>query len=409
MEKPRLRPIQAVPMRDGGRVIVQIFDPARISDKVLAVPQETMFLLSLFDGTRSMVDIQAELMRRTGDLVFSSDIQSIIEQLDEALLLDSDHFRTHVRELEEAYRNSPVRKACSAGNGYPADASKLRAQIDGYFAAEDLSVAPSPAPSDARLVGVVAPHIDLERGGPSYAHAYAALAAGAADAELFVVFGTAHFSSDALFILTRKSFQTPLGTMRTNAELVDAVAERAGGDFFRSELVHANEHSIEFQVIFLQRLFADRPVEILPILCGSTDSAVAGDQCPRDVEEVAAFLEAVRSVAAESGKRVCTIAAADLAHVGAHFGDDFALTPTVMQDVERADRDALAHVEQLDPDGFYHSVHADDNARHICGVASIYALLATAGATRCELLDYRQAVDGDVGRAVTFAALALYS
>ena len=53
-------------------------------------------------------------------------------------------------------------------------------------------------PKDARrLVGVVVPHIDLDRGGPIYAHAYRAVAERS-DAELFVIFGTAHMSPEEM-------------------------------------------------------------------------------------------------------------------------------------------------------------------------------------------------------------------
>ncbi len=407
-DNPKLRPIQAVPVRHNGRIGVQLFDPSRLTDHALVVPRETMAILSLFDGSHSVVDIQTALLRATGEFVLSTDIQGLVDKLDEALLLESDHFRAHVRHLEEVYRSRPVRPPCSAGQGYPAAPDALRLEIDGHFSAQGLSTSTAP-PASERLVGLVAPHIDLTRGGPTYAHAYQALATGASDAELFVIFGTAHYCREAQFILTRKNFQTPLGTVRTDENLVETIAQRAGADCFQEELVHATEHSIEFQVIFLQHLLDGRAVDILPILCGPLDRHVAEGQAPGDVPEVTRVLDAVRQSVAETGKRVCVIAGADLAHVGPQFGDDFDVTPQVMEDVERADRESLAFVESLDPDGFNETVQADRNARHVCGVAPIYALLKTADARRAELLDYRQASDPDLGRAVTFASLALYA
>ena len=408
MDKPKLRPIQAVPVRDGERVLVQLYDPTRLSDQVAVVPQEMLYLLSMFDGTHSIVDIQAALTRRSGRLVFSHEIERVVEQLDEALFLDSERFAAHVRGLTEAFRQAPVRAPCSAGAGYEAEPEELRRQLDGLFTLDGGPGKPKPGSGDGSLVGLVAPHIDLERGGPCYAHAYKALAEEC-DAELFVVLGTAHFAAESLYILTRKSFETPLGTLRTDQALVDAVDERVDGDLFAEELVHRNEHSIEFQAIFLQHLLDGRDIEMLPILCCSMGGAVAEEQSPREVEAIGSFLDALRDVVAESGKRACVIAGADLAHVGHHFGDEYALTPSVMADVERADRDALEHAVALDADGFYEAVELDGNARHICGLPPIYALLATTTASRCELLDYRQAVDYDVQRAVTFASLALYA
>jgi hypothetical protein len=148
---------------------------------------------------------------------------------------------------------------------------------------------------------------------------------------------------------------------------------------------------------------------MLPILCCSTEEKVGDAASPRDIAEISDFLEAVRDTVAESGRRTCAIAGADLAHLGRQFGDEFALSPQVMADVERADRQSLAHLERLDPDGFYDSVRADDNARHVCGVPPIYAMLSAVDATRADLLDYRQAADYALERAVTFASMAFYA
>ena len=407
MENPKLRPIQAMPVRYHGRQMVQLFDPAGLSEHALAVPQEMLPVLALFDGTHSITDIQAILTRRFGRLVFSDEIRGMVEQLDGALLLDSERFAAHLVALTQAYRAAPVRQPASAGSGYPKDPSKLRAAIDRFFTGPDGPGAPQPGTADGQVVGLVAPHIDFERGAVGYAHAYKALAEGC-DADLFVVLGTAHHANDALYILTVKDFETPLGTMRTNADLVHALAERCPGDPFAEEVVHRGEHSIEFQVVLLQHLFAGRAIELLPVLCGSME-LVVGDGVPSQTPAVADFVAALRETIAESGRRACVIAAADLAHVGRQFGHDFDLTPRLMSEVEQADRAALEHVVSLDADAFYETVMLDGNARHICGLGNICTLLATVDAARCELLDYRQAVAREAGCAVTFASVALHT
>ncbi len=390
-------------MRQGGRVFVQIHDPTRLSDKVLVVPQEMLFLLACFDGTNTVQDIQAALLRQFGELVFAEKIEEVIRQLDDALMLDSPRFRAHAEAVAEEFRKTPIRPPCSAGSAYPADPQELAATLDALLGT--VGSRPSAA-GRLPVVGLVAPHIDFARGGVSYAHAYKGLAEEC-PADLFVIFGTAHQAQKALFALTRKSFETPLGTLPTDAELVDALAKRYRRKPFAEELLHKNEHSIEFQVVCLQHVLRGRRIEILPILCGSMEHAVGDDKSPRDVPAVSDFCDALRAVLAESGRSVCAIAGADLSHVGQQFGDDFELTPQVMQDVERADREMLAHVERLDADAFYNCVRADGNARHVCGVPPIYTLLATADAARCTLLDYRQAADYGLQRAVTFASLAL--
>jgi len=404
---PKLRPIEAMPVRYHGRKMVQLFDPTGLSEHALAVPQEMLPVLALFDGTHSITDIQAILTRRFGRLVFSDEIRGMVEQLDEALLLDSERFAAHLDDLTQAYRAAPVRQPASAGSGYPKDPNKLRAAIDSFFTLPDGPGAPEPGTADGRVVGLVAPHIDFKRGAVGYAHAYKALAEGC-DADLFVVLGTAHHANDALYILTDKGFETPLGMTRTNAGLVHALAERCPGDPFAEELVHRGEHSIELQVVLLQHLFADRAIELLPVLCGSMELAV-GEGVPSQTPAVTGFVAALRETLAGSGRRACVIASADLAHVGRQFGHDFELTPRLMSEVERADRAALEHVVALDADAFYEAITLDGNARHICGLGNICTLLATVDAARCELLDYRQAVAREEGCAVTFASMALYA
>ena len=407
MKCPKLRPIDAVAIRDGDRVYVQLYDPSRLSDKVLILPQELMFVLALLDGAHTVRDIQAALMRRFGELVSAEKIQEIVEHLDAALLLDGERFRAHLREAEQAFRDSPVRPPSSAGSAYPANPRKLAAELDGYFTTDGGPGRPSPGSGDGALVGLVAPHIDFQRGGPSYAHAYKALAEECS-ADLFMIFGTAHFSQGAPYILTTKSFQTPLGTLNADRGLVEALAKRCGRDLFAEELVHKNEHSIELQVVFLQHVLGGRAIEIVPVLCGSMAEQIGEADSPREVAEISDFLDALRDVVAESGRKACAIAGADLSHVGSQFGDEFPLSPQVMRDVERADRRMLSHVERLDADAFFADVHSDGNARHVCGAPPIYALLATTAARRARLLDYRQATDYDLQRAVTFAGLAFY-
>ncbi|MFW6108305.1 MAG: AmmeMemoRadiSam system protein B [bacterium] len=408
MDKPKLRPLQAVAVRHEGELMVQLFDPAQLSDHVAIVPEQMVVLLALLDGTRTLADIQGALSRHFGERIPSQQIESVVQQLDEALFLDSDRFADHVRELTEAFRAAPLREATSAGSGYPAEPAALKTHLDELFTADDGPGRPEAGSADGELVGLVAPHIDFARGGPSYARAYKALGDGC-DADLFVVLGTAHHGRDALYILTDKDFATPLGTVKTDAGLVHALAEHWDGDPFAEELVHRHEHSVELQLVFLQHLVGDRDIAVVPVLCGAMAQAVGAEGRPSEVAAVADFTAALREIIAGSGRKACVIASADLAHVGRHFGDDYALTPQVMGDVERADLKALDHVLSLDADAFYETVMLDGNARHLCGVPAICTLLAAVEASRCELLDYRQAVDYEIDRAVTFASLALYA
>ena len=80
--------------------------------------------------------------------------------------------------------------------------------------------------------------------------------------------GYGHGGVEGLFTATSHDFETPLGRVTTNREFLAALSSELGRDPVAEEILHATEHVIEFQVIFLQYLFGGRhPFTIVPILC----------------------------------------------------------------------------------------------------------------------------------------------
>src|SRR5581483_11404972 len=135
---------------------------------------------------------------------------------------------------------------------YPDDAAALEKLLAKHYTRPGGPGAlPDRSASAKPVRGVLSPHIDFERGGHAYAHAWKAVAEGC-EADLFVVFGTAHAGTDsARFALTRKSYGTPLGTIDTDQELVERLVASYEGedDLFAGEVAHKGEHSIEFQMV----------------------------------------------------------------------------------------------------------------------------------------------------------------
>src|SRR5262249_16377387 len=134
------------------------------------------------------------------------------------------------------------------------------------------------------------------------------------DADLFVIFGTAHNPMRHLFSVTRKHFETPLGTVETDrqfvARLTANLAATPGGselNLAADELAHRQEHSIEFQTVFLQYLLgARRPLKIVPVLVGSFHEFVESGKQPSSAAPVAAFVSALEKTLAEHSGRVCS-------------------------------------------------------------------------------------------------------
>ena len=81
-----------------------------------------------------------------------------------------------------------------------------------------------------------------------------------------MVLGTSHYGQPDKFGLTRKPFETPFGRTRIDQALVDELEAQPAA--LMEDYCHAVEHSIEFQVLFLQAIYGP-DVRILPVLCGS--------------------------------------------------------------------------------------------------------------------------------------------
>lgn len=290
-----------------------------------------------------------------------------------------------------------LRPPSCAGSVYPEDPAALRAALDGWLglpasarAARDGRAAPARSKGPSL---VVSPHVDYPRGARAYAHAARALAA--TDADLFVVFGTAHETPPHLFTLTRRSYATPLGPVATDRAAVEDIAGDVGErEVLGSEPFHDGEHSVELQLVLLRYLVA-RPFVALPVLCSSISHLP--DPAPFTARFLAALARAVR------GRRVCYVAGADLAHVGPLYGDRRAPTPAEVARVEEDDRRTLAFLAKGDAGGFHADAVRDDARRRLCGTAPIYAALRASG-RGAALLHYERWTDGR--DSVSFAAAA---
>lgn len=402
MDYPKLRPIQALPVPGTGGRQVELRDASGLTAGAVRVSPNVVFLLSLFDGQHSLRDIQVAYTRRFGDLLLTDQLQRLFGSLDEALLLEGERFEQARVELEAQFRGLPVRAAAHAGVSYDADPDRLGATLDAMIAA----IGDQPRACERPVIGLVAPHIDLKRGAACYGLAYRELAEAAGAADLYLVLGTSHAGGTTPLIGTEKDFETPLGAAETDRDFVRSLAERLDYDLHIDEILHRGEHSIEFQVIWLQHVLPRHGApRIVPLLCSGFHQTEDGLTDPAAQPKVRAALDALRDAVDSHGGRVCVIGGADLSHVGARFGD---APPTLsaLDAIRRADLALLEHVQSMDEAGLYAALAADGDRRHICGFPPIYALLHTLRADRGYLLRYDRALERETGSVVTFASLA---
>jgi MEMO1 family protein len=396
---PAIRPgLDLIPSPLPDRPGLLIRDPFRYAEAMIIVPPPLVPILALFDGRCPVGEARAAVVRASGDVRAGEIVDKLHEALSGAGFLHDEAFRARRDRAHQAFAAGPRRDPAHAGSAYPGEPEALRETMARYLGE------PAAAGSDG-LLGIAAPHVSPEGGWRCYRDAYRALGPEHRD-RVFVILGTSHYGEPEAFGLTRKPFATPLGEAPVETALVDELAARGGEAVRMEDYCHAVEHSIEFQVVFLQQLFGPE-VRVLPVLCGPFAQSTAGPGRPEDDPGVRRFLDALAALAAREGDRLLWVLGVDMAHMGRRYGDGFAA---------RADKEGMigvlgrdqARCERIlagDARGFWNLVQENGDDLKWCGASPLYSFLYAAGPARGELLRYEQ-WNIDDESVVSFAGMA---
>lgn len=381
----RLRPtldFMPSPLQDRPGLLIR--DPFHFSDATLILPPALVGCLEFFDGNHSELDLRAHLVKLTGDLDVGGLVQHLVDTLANAGFLEDENFARIKSAAESSFAEAPVREPVHAGSGYPADAAELHQTFAEYLPN------PATAANNGSVLGIAAPHVSPFGGVEAYRAAYQSLKP--ADAQrTFVILGTSHYGAPDRLGLTRKRFVTPFGEAATDTAIVDRLAAAAGDGAFMEDYCHAVEHSIEFQVVFLQYLFGPG-IRIVPVLCGSYARSLYQGGMPEDDESVRRTLGALGELAAKEGDRLLWVLGVDMAHMGRRYGDSFEAKADhgEMEEVARRDSARIERMEQGDARGFWNLVQENRDDLKWCGSAPIYTFLKAAPQARGNLLKYQQ-------------------
>jgi len=361
-------------------------DPFRYAEAMIVVPSPLVPCLAFFNGRYLDTEVAEALQRLTGDARVGDVVGHLARILSEGGFLDDENFTRLRDERHRAFADARRRDAAHAGTAYPAEQAALRQTLDGYLA--DGETTPVKAP--AALVGIAAPHVSPEGGWRCYQAAYARLGPEHRG-RTAVVLGTSHYGEPDRFGLTRKPFLTPLGEVEVDVPLVDELAARGGDAVGLEDYCHAVEHSIEFQVVFLQHLLGP-DVRILPVLCGPFAGATRDGGRPEDDPGVARVIDALGNLAAREGDRLLWVLGVDMAHVGRRYGDDFAARAQTgsLLEVEARDRLRCEAIGRGDAGGFWELLRRNGDDLRWCGASPFYTLLKAVPGLRSELLRYEQ-------------------
>jgi len=371
-------------------------DRSGLSDVGLTLSEAALHVMVLMDGANTCENIRQWFSTSCGQTLSMDTLQSMLEHLEQAHLLEGPGFEEFYRSRLEEYRSAGVRDMPHAAAVGIVDDS------GDFFDRMLAGVEPVTLPSSIR--GLVAPHLDYQRGRPCYAAAYATLRQRTAP-DRVIILGTNHFGRSTSVVATAGDFSTPLGTTRIDMAFLERLEARCG-NLRTYELDHVREHSIELQVVWIQYLFGTDSFEIVPLLCSDPCGPTGTAPCDGNGVDLRSFAENLGELIDDDRRDTLIVAGADLSHVGAQFGDERGLDDGFLDEVRQRDRRALREIEVNAPAAFLSCVAEGGNTTRICSAGCLFALSTALPRATGTIMRYHQAVDEPTQTCVTCAAVA---
>jgi AmmeMemoRadiSam system protein B len=396
---PSLRKdLEFIPVQHEGQQLILIRDHLGLVQEGKAVALPLYQFMALLDGTRTMRDLQMELMRqRGGVLVGMDEVEGLLAHLEASYVLDTEVFKEARDQIITNFASERVRPCSHCGRSYPDNPSELKDTLDEILASQ--ATVPEPK---GKIRALVSPHIDLSVGRKVYSSAYQMLKHTIPSR--VVVLGVGHNLAHDLFCLTDKDFETPLGIVEGERSLIQKL-QQVGGDILTdNDFAHRSEHSIEFQLIFLQHLLGGASFTIIPILCGFTQSCLPEYSREAYSEKTASFLDLLRQILQDPENETLLVAGIDFSHVGPKFGHEMPAEYLKGQS-EAHDKKLLEHLSALDPDLFWEESRNVKDQFNVCGFSALACLLEILPPCKGQILGYERWHEEPTRSAVSFAAV----
>ncbi len=280
-----------------------------------------------------------------------------------------------------------TRKSVVAGSFYESDPEKLKQQIKECFLSK---FGPGKLPEEqtkGRIKAVIVPHAGYYFSGGCAAHAYKKITESKSP-DTFILIGPNHrsYGSGLSFV----DWETPLGIVKTNKELVTELTEKTSLNVDKN--CHEKEHSLEVQLPFLQ--FLGMKKEIVAISLGQDINLIQlGNE----------LFEALKN------KNVVYIISSDFTHYGFNYGY-VPFTDNVKENLNKLDKKAIDLILNFDIEGF--KEYLDKTKITICGAVPILVLLTIMNNYKektSELLKYYTSTDvlGDYRNSVSYASILM--
>jgi AmmeMemoRadiSam system protein B len=390
------RDLEFFPVQQGNQQMILIRDHLGLVREGQGIDVQLYQFMALLDGTKNVRDLQMELMRqRGGVLVDSDEINRLLKKLDAVYLLDSDNFKSAQARLVADFAFQKVRPCSHCGQSYPNSRLELKQRLDEILSGgEQQTQTP-----DGKITALASPHIDLNAGAAVYASAYQMLKDIAPSK--VVLLGTGHRLTNHLFCVTDKDFETPLGIVKSQSNLIQQLRKTGKDIVAGDDFAHRSEHSIEFQIIFLQHLYGSDNFTIIPILCGSIQTCVPEYQRKKYREKAGPFLKKLKNLIDED---TLVLAGVDFSHIGLKFGHDKPAA-YIENQAKSHDRNLLKYLSEMDTDQFWQeSINVQDRF-NVCGFPALACMLEILPPGKGTVLNYYLRHEKPTQSAVSFAAM----
>jgi AmmeMemoRadiSam system protein B len=263
-----------------------------------------------------------------------------------------------------------------AGRFYPGESHRLRETVDALLAPSSESEAITKPIS---AMACVVPHAGYIYSGRVAGEVFRRMAIP----KRVILIGPRHYPRGAsAAILSEGDWETPLGDVPLDSGLASKIVSLC--PFLREdEVAHSNEHSLEVQLPFLQRLALS--FSFVPIVLG-----------PVSYEHLEQLGQTLAEVIRSESEPVLIVASSDMNHY-----ESDSLTRV-------KDKKAIDRILAIDPRGLFDTVRREEIS--MCGYAAVTAMLAAArtlGAKRAALIRYATSgeVNDDLDQVVGYAGI----
>ncbi|HDP95301.1 MAG TPA: AmmeMemoRadiSam system protein B [Candidatus Aminicenantes bacterium] len=271
-----------------------------------------------------------------------------------------------------------VRGYLTTGSWYPEDPQKLNQLLDRCLR----GVRPRLDP--ATVQGLVVPHAGLVHSGAVAAQGYMHLQ-GRTGIRRVILLGVSHSGRFSGACVSSFAFNsTPLGKIPVDREVVNRLEKEP--KFRVNNRVMQQEHSLENQLPFLQRVLAEADFKVVPILFGRAT--------PAETEAMAA------AIAPYVDEHTVVVASSDLTHYGSRFGYS-PFKKDVAGQLHRLDRGLLEKVVALDHREYWG--YLERTGMTMCGVVPVAVWMHLFDKRSHELKTVAYATSGDANKDYTLS------